>query len=157
MERFGPVTLSGLLRRHSPADEGGQLHNNVSHQWDDYFARRQAPPRAGFHYGVFQRMADGDLTFDYFSGAPVEPNLSQPADFTTLQVPALYWAVFRHTGHVSEIKAFMRMVFGTVLPMAGIEPAPDGPGVPEFLERYPAGYDPEKPGGGFDLMVPVKE
>lgn len=150
LEHFGPMTLWGLSRSHDPAQDNDDLHRAMVRQWDEFLALPRQPPT----YGVFLRMADGDLKLDYFCGNAATRN--QSPELTSLDVPALYCAVFHQVGHVSEMRPFTQLVFGTVLPMAGLEPAADGPGVPEFIERYGVKFDHAARAGEFELLVPVK-
>jgi len=118
---------------------------------------RVAPPWTpeAWRYGVVPRIADGDLTLPYFCGAPPPIPPETPAGFETLEIPSLTYAVFAFDGHIAEFRDFLHRVFAHELPAAGFDPAPDAPGVPEFLERYDWRFDPSTGRGGFDLMIPV--
>lgn len=157
LERFGPKTLTGLLRPHDPAQDDAALFRELSEQWQDCAARRLAfsGKAAKTVYGVFRRMADGDREFHYFCGA--ESDAQGREGFVTLQLPKLYCAVFQRTGHALEMPGYIRMIFGTVLPMAGLEPARDAPGVPEFIERYDEHFDHKTGEGTHEILFPIKE
>jgi predicted transcriptional regulator YdeE len=156
-ERIGPLTLTGVLRRHRRDVELYALVQNINRQWDDYMLRRVAPPWTpnAWRYGVAMRMADGDTEMSYFCGAPPPEPPETPAGFTSLTIPALLFALFPFDGHISEFRDFLHRVFARALPEAGLELAPDGPGVPEYVERYDWRFNPATGRGGFDLLIPV--
>ena len=157
LERFGPKTLSGLIGVHNPAREDAVLIKQVGAQWDDMAARHIAACGSSpkIKYGVFQRMRDGDTSFEYFCGT--ETAAGAQNGFAVLQIPALYCAVFQFTDNLLHFRSFMHMLFGQVLPAADLEPAPDGPGVPEFIERYNDRFDHRTGDGGLEVLIPLKE
>lgn len=154
MERFGPLKLMGVRRLQTAALDTSDLYHVIHRQWDDFRAQISRP-RLVPEYGVYMRMADGDLKFDYFCGASA--GAVKSGDLVALEIPALYCAVFHHQGHGSEMREFTQMLFGTVLPLAGLEVAPDAPGVPEFIERYGDKFDMATAGGEFEVLIPIKE
>lgn len=159
LERLGPLSLMGIQRQQNPALDTYTIVQSIGRQWTEYMTRRVAPPWSpeAFRYGVALRMADGDTVFDYFCGAsPAEP-YERPDGFIALLIPALCWAVFPFDGHILEFRTFVHTVFGTALAQEGFLPALDGPGIPEYVERYDWRFDPATGKGGFDLMVPVLE
>jgi predicted transcriptional regulator YdeE len=157
LERFGPLMLTGLMREHSRELDDYGIVQAINRQWDEYMLRRVPPPWSpdALRFGVTGRMADGDLTLTYFCGAaPSEPPETPPG-FIHVVIPCLTWAVFPFYGSVTAIPVFIHQVFGRDLAAAGLTPAPDGPDVPEFIERYDWSFDPASAGGGLELMVPV--
>jgi len=157
LERLGPLSLTGILRQHSREQETYAIVQAIGRQWTDYMMRRVAPPWSpeAWRYGIALRMADGDTGIEYFCGAPPPNPPETPAGFVAMDVVALTWAVFAYDGHITGFRSFVHSVFGTELAKNGFAPAPDAPGVPEFIERYDWRFNPATGKGGFDLMVPV--
>ncbi len=153
LERFGPKTLTGLLRSHSTMQEDRDIFAKITEQWRDHAAC--APSRTAKKFGVGLHQADGDLHFQYFCGT--DSRTEARNGLVTLQVPALYCAVFQYRDHPSQIRPFLHMIYRTVLPMAGIEPAPHGPGELEFIERFDERFDHQTGEGVFDMLFPIKE
>jgi predicted transcriptional regulator YdeE len=100
-------------------------------------------------------MADGDTTMSYFCGAPPPEPPESPSGFVSLTVPATPVAVLAFDGHIAEFRDFLHAAYARALPEAGLKPAPDAVGVPEFVERYDWRFNPSTGRGGFDLLIPV--
>jgi Uncharacterized protein conserved in bacteria len=157
LEQIGPLALTGILSRHRRDLEHYVLVQNISRQWDDYMIHRVAPPWTPevWRYGVAMRMADGDTVMSYFCGAPPPEPPELPSGFVSLTIPALSFARFPFDGHIAEFRDFLHAVFARALSEAGLRPAPDAPGVPEYIERYDWRFNPATGRGGFDLLIPV--
>lgn len=156
-EQFGPLALTGMLRRHRRDLDHYKLVHDIGLQWNDYMMHRVAPPWTpeAWRYGVTMRMADGDTTMSYFCGAPPPEPPETPSGFVSLNVPALPFAVLSFDGHIAEFREFLHAVFARALPDAGLKLALDAPGVPEYIERYDWRFNPSTGRGGFDLLIPI--
>lgn len=156
-EHIGPLALTGVLRRHRRDLDHYKLVHDIGQQWDDYMTRRVAPPWTpeAWRYGVAFRMADGDTVMSYFCGAPPPEPPETPSGFVSLTIPALPFAVVTFDGHIAGFRDFLHAVFARLLPDARLKPAPDAPGVPEYIERYDWRFNPSTGRGGFDLLIPV--
>jgi predicted transcriptional regulator YdeE len=156
LEHFGPVTLVGVQRPHMRAQDAERIFKSVTAQWEEYMALRPAPLGL-YSYGIYPRLADGATIVDYFCGAPAASTGDLPPGFSTRVLPELYCAVFQYREHITKLVEFVQMIIGTVLPMAGLEMAPDGADAPEFIERFGASYNPGTGMGGLEVLVPLKE
>lgn len=101
-------------------------------------------------YGVCAN-ADDDGAFDYIAGVEVERFADMPAEFATVRIPARRYAVFTHTGHVSNISATFQHAWGVWLPSSG-EKAADAP----MFERYDARFDPMTGTGEMEVWLPLE-
>ena len=157
LERFGPVVLTGILRRHSRELEPYDTVLALGRQWDEYLRNHVAPSRTSpaWRYGVTLPMADGDMVFSYFCGAPPPEPRARIAGFGELRIAASVWAVFPFEGHATEFRAFMHAAFASFLPQAGLRLADRGAETPEYVERYDWRFDLSSRKGGFDLLIPV--
>jgi AraC family transcriptional regulator len=105
-------------------------------------------------YGVVSSVDAGEGCFQYMAGVGVEPGCAPPAGFTTMEIPAATYAVFRITLDGSalhpQVKQAMATVWGELIPASGLKVA----GGPDF-ELYDGRFDPLKPGSVIDFHVPV--
>jgi len=106
-------------------------------------------------YGVVSSVDPGDGCFQYLAGVGVEPGCVPPPGFSTMEIPAATYAVFRITLDGSalhpQVKQAMAAVWGELLPASGLKVA----GGPDF-ERYDGRFDPLKAGAIIDFHVPVQ-
>jgi AraC family transcriptional regulator len=98
-------------------------------------------------YGVCYN-DDDDGNFEYLAGFEV-PSFSGRIELAHARIPAMRYAVARHTEHISSIRRTWRILLGTWLPEAGLELA-DAPG----FERYNA-FDPQTGMGDVEIWVPL--
>jgi hypothetical protein len=151
LECLEPLRLAGLTRDHSREFDAPTIVAAIGWQWSTFLTRRGPLAAGTFLYGVTERMSDGDAVITYFCGTA-----SPPADgLLSRAVPAMTVAVFPFRGPLTGFRRFVHSVFACDLKAAGLKTAPDAPGVPEFLERYPADFEPVSDARGFDLLIPV--
>jgi AraC family transcriptional regulator len=158
LEPFGPVVLAGLQRSHRVNRDRKEISQDISVQWHALAAMAGAlpvlPPRLG--YGVVLHVPEGAGTLDYFCGLPVDGLIYVPTGFEALALPRMTVAVFEHHEHVSLLHSTTELIFATILPMAGIEPADEENCPAEFIQRYTERFDPATGLGGVEILVPVK-
>ncbi|MGE0625325.1 MAG: GyrI-like domain-containing protein [Pseudomonadales bacterium] len=99
-------------------------------------------------YGVIH--AGTDEGYDYLSGVAVAARTPAPDGMIRLDLPAQTYAVFRHPGHVSEIRRVCNTIWSEWLPESGYQ-AVEAP----WFERYPPPFDPQTGAGGFEIWIPV--
>jgi AraC family transcriptional regulator len=106
-------------------------------------------------YGVVSSLDKSDGTFQYLAGVGVEPGCEPPPGFTTMEIPAAAYAVFRITLNGSalhpQVKQAMAQVWGELIPASGLKVV-DGPD----FELYDGRFDPLKAGSVIDFHVPVQ-
>jgi AraC family transcriptional regulator len=106
-------------------------------------------------YGVVSSVDPSEGCFQYLAGVGVEPGCVPPPGFSTMEIPAAAYAVFRITLDGSalhpQVKQAMATVWGELLPASGLKVA----GGPDF-ELYDGRFDPLKAGSVIDLHVPVQ-
>lgn len=106
-------------------------------------------------YGLVSSVDRTEGCFQYLAGVGVEPGCTPPAGFTTLEVPAATYAVFRITLNGTalhpQVKQAMAAIWGELLPASGLKLAVG----PDF-ERYDGRFDPMTPGSVIDFHVPVQ-
>jgi AraC family transcriptional regulator len=103
----------------------------------------------GVAYGICYN-ADGD-SFDYLCGVEVLSSSDLPHGFSVLEVPSNHYAIFHHSGHITDIHAIMKAIFSDWLPTSGHQAV----AAPVF-ERYGQEFNPRTGEGGFDIYVPLK-
>jgi len=106
-------------------------------------------------YGVVSSLDKSDGTFQYLAGVGVEPGCVLPQGFTSMEIPAATYAVFRITLNGSaihpQVKQAMAQVWGELIPASGLKVI-DGPD----FELYDGRFDPLKAGSVIDFYVPVQ-
>ncbi len=105
-------------------------------------------------YGVVFSADCSEGAFQYMAGVGVEPGCTVPPGFTTMDIPAATYAVFRITLNGTalhpQVKAAMARIWGELIPASGLKVI-DGPD----FERYDGRFDPQTPGSVIDFYVPV--
>ena len=105
-------------------------------------------------YGVVYGVGEGDGCFEYMAGVGVEPGCVPPQGFSTMEIPAATYVVFRITLDGSalhpQVKRAMAAIWGELVPASGLELA----GGPDF-ELYDGRFDPMKAGSVIDFHIPV--
>jgi AraC family transcriptional regulator len=106
-------------------------------------------------YGVVSSLDKGDGCFQYLAGVGVEPDCEPPPGFSTMEIPAATYAVFRITLNGSalhpQVKQAMATIWGEMIPQSGLKVV-DGPD----FELYDGRFDPQKAGSVIDFHVPVE-
>ena len=116
--------------------------------WHSFNAREDdvAGVKGGAAYGVCY---DSDETGQFRYLAGVEARGSTEG-MDHVDVPAGRYAVFSHTGHVSDLPKTVYTIWNKSLPDLGLEPikAPD-------FERYDDRFDPESGRGTVEIWIPI--
>jgi len=158
LEHFGPLVLAGRRKCHALDRERLAVYADIALQWREFVAEAPVipalPPRRG--YGVSLHTAEGVNGLDYFCGFVVAQRDDVPTGFDVLEIPLLTMAVFEHPDHISHLRGTVALIYGTVLPMAGIEPVPAAESALDFVQRYTDAFDPVSGFGGIEVLVPVK-
>lgn len=105
-------------------------------------------------YGVVEGVDGAEGTFRYMAGVGVEPGCVPPPGFSTMEIPAATYAVFRITLDGSalhpQVKRAMAVIWGELVPAAGLRVA-EGPD----FELYDGRFDPLAAGSVIDFHIPV--
>jgi predicted transcriptional regulator YdeE len=143
-----PELLVGGLSRHYTAE----TRTGISKLWE------QAVPLAAAVPGMMERTFFGvcwngaaDCSFDYLAGAEVFATDKLPPEFTTLKLDARRYAVFPHTGHLSELPKTIDTIWTNWVPNCGLKVARGAP----CFERYNSEFNPHTGLGGMELWVPL--
>lgn len=141
-----PMLFAGIGRRFEYDDMGA-----VPQQWQRLNEYAGTVPSAvpGGAYGICTNADANGL--DYISAFEVRDFDDLPPEFTRLRVPAQRYAIYGHSGHISEIRSVVRTIFGELVPKSGHELA-DAPS----LEYYGSGFDPATGKGGYEIWVPIR-
>lgn len=143
-----PMTIAGLAERHR-----GTVAE-IPAQWQRFVPYLgKIPGQVGrTTYGVIFDWFERAQSFGYLAGVEVERADDLPEPFGHLEIPAQRYAVFRHHGHVSEIRYTMDAIFREWLPRSGRTPANDGT---DCFERYDETFDPATGTGGIEIWIPI--
>ncbi|MFL6700528.1 MAG: helix-turn-helix domain-containing protein [Vitreoscilla sp.] len=150
--RMPSIRVAGPARRFDEATKAG-----IPQLWSALIG---ALPLAGqtpswATYGVVSSVDKAEGCFQYLAGVGVEPDCVPPPGFTTMEIPAATYAVFRITLDGSalqpQVTQAMQRIWGELIPASGLKLA-DGPD----FELYDGRFDPLKAGSVIDLHVPVQ-
>ena len=143
--RSDALLIVGLTQRYHQTNAG------MPSQWDRFV------PYIGHISNEVGRVAYGVIcntdeagSIDYVAGVQVHEFPAEPAELTRLRIPPQTYAVFVHTGHISEVGATWQAGWNHGLSDAGHE-ASDGPA----FERYGETFDGRTGRGDVELWVPI--
>ncbi|MEO0983744.1 MAG: AraC family transcriptional regulator [Pseudomonadota bacterium] len=139
--------IAGLMQRYD--DDASAA--GIPAQW-----QRFAPhigqvdgQQGGLTYGVCKTIGEAG-GIDYLAGVEVSASADLPPEFETIDLAPQRYAVFRHEGHISEIRRTWRTIFEKWLPASGEQLA----GAPDF-ELYSEDFDPVAGTGDIEIWLPI--
>lgn len=106
---------------------------------------------AGAAYGLVGDMT-GDDMFDYVVAVEARAGIDLPPELTMVSVPALRWARFPHSGHVSSIRETIA-ASEQWLSANGHEPSE---AMYSFIEYYGPGFDARTGSGDIEIWFGLK-
>ncbi len=101
-------------------------------------------------YGICYN-GDGDGNFDYMAGVEVRRPDDVPNELARLMIPAGRYAVFTHSGHISDIRKTVYTIWNKWLPESDVTHV-EGPD----FERYDERFDGETGKGDVEIWIPVR-
>ena len=103
----------------------------------------------GTAYGV-SCDADGAGRFRYVAGVEAPQDAEIPSGMDDVSIPAGRYAVFTHSGHISDLPKTVYTIWNKSLPDAGLNPreAPD-------FELYDRRFDPLTGRGDVEIWIPI--
>jgi AraC family transcriptional regulator len=131
--------------------------NDIPQQWERFAVHLGHVPGQveRVAYGVCCNPVRSPFSFDYVTGVEVSSGAEFLSEFSTIDIPALRYAIFSHDEHISKIRDTIDAIWNKWLPTSGHAPAAGAPDLPYMLERYGEGYDPQKGMGDVELWIPV--
>lgn len=104
---------------------------------------------SGVAYGVCCD-ADGSGRFRYVAGVEAEVGAEIPPDMDTVAIPANRYAVFTHSGHISDLPKTVYTIWNKALPDSEIEPAKAAD-----FELYDSRFNPSNGRGEVEIWIPI--
>lgn len=101
-------------------------------------------------YGVCHNF-DENGDFDYLTAVEVVGNPTLPKGFKTLKAKAQRYVVFRHQGHVADIRSTISTIWSEWFPHSGAK-AVEAP----ILEVYTREFNPQTGIGGIEVWIAVE-
>ena len=142
-----PMIVAGLVERYNKKTQG-----KIPALWQRFEPWLGTIPaqRGSDTYGVCYNYGP-DGSFDYLCGVQVAGSKSVPDGLTAVEIPRKTFAVFSHTGHVSDLSASWQAIFADWLPASGctLELEPN-------FERYTSAFDPRTGTGLVEIWIPLK-
>ena len=166
------MTTSSAAQMQSPRIENGrELHlaglsgrynNQTMHAIPQLWERfgqhiGHVPTQIGHvSYGVNHNPQPDHSTFDYLAAVEVAAFAGLPADFVHLTIPALKYAIFLHTDHISQITQTLEKMWSSWLPASGHVAAVTSGCSISFYERYDDSFNPITGLGTVELWLPIQ-
>lgn len=131
--------------------------NNIPAQWEQFAKHIGKIPNEvrRVAYGICFNLVKAPFSFEYMSAVEISAAGNLPGDFSTAEIPALRYAIFRHDGHVSKIRDTMDAIWNKWLLKPGRTALLGQPDKPYMIERYGEGFDPKKGMGDIELWIPL--
>ncbi|HEY1461636.1 MAG TPA: GyrI-like domain-containing protein [Casimicrobiaceae bacterium] len=146
-EQGRPMQLGGLRRRHAFAESS----RTIPQQWHEFESTLPLPGQLGTTtYGVVCGADNSGL--EYMCAVEVESLSVLPADVGRMQLRAQRYAVFLHSGDVSDIQATWRRILDQWLPQSGYRSAQR----PDF-EVYDHRFDPRTGKGEVEIWIAIAD
>jgi AraC family transcriptional regulator len=142
------IDVAGLSQRYNR-----QTKHQIPALWQRFVPYLGSIPGrcGGTSFGLCHNYgADG--SFDYLCGVHVAGSPTLPAQLTTVKIPRKTYAVFSHTGHISNLHLMWQAIFSEWLPVSGctLEEEPN-------FEVYTDRFDPRSGTGLVEIWIPLKE
>jgi len=150
-ESRGAFRVVGVRQRHLQGKPDG-----IGEQWGRFCERLGEIDGAveGANYGVCEddRAAPKEApAFFYSAAAEVRGDAPAPDGLAAVEIPAARYAVFTHTGPVTELHGTVRKVWSEWIPASGVKPT----GGPDF-ELYDERFKMDEPDSVIEIWVPVE-
>lgn len=146
IEKLGALTVVGLSRRQNLANAQA-----IPGQWQQFMTRYEEIDNKAETIPVSVTTdMDGDGNFSYLTGVVVSSAGTPPKGFVAQSIPAQTYAVFRHSGHTSEIPKTYAAIWDQWVPQSG-KVVSDGP----WLEKHLPTFNPRTGLGGIEIWIPV--
>lgn len=145
----GPLLLAGLVERHDCLRPEG-----VPAQWQRFTPWIEAIPNGiGLAaYGVVSDLFFDSDGFQYLSGVEVNDVFGLQPELSAQRFPARRYAAFSHQGHVAQIRPTIHTIFNREIERLGLEVG----NLPNFIEYYGPGFDPERGEGDVEIWIPLE-
>lgn len=149
-----PLLIAGLRQRYT-----AQTRVEIPALWKRFGASVEQVPGhvSDVAYGICLQVPDDDVkSFEYVAGIEVRDVSSLPGGWSSLKIPALCYAIFRHHEHVSRLPDTIDAIFRDWLPGSGFAADQDIADAPGLVERYGETFDPRSGTGDVQVWVPIK-
>ena len=145
-ENAGAIHVTGLAETYS----GDASAAGIPEQWQLFvpYLGNIAGATSGVTYGICTMHGEA---MTYIAGAETDGMSDAPGELTTITLAPQRYAVFRHEGHISDIRRTWATIFETWFPASGATRAE----APDF-ERYSADFDPIAGTGYVEIWIPIE-
>ena len=146
IEKYGPLIVIGLSRQHNLANT-----QTIPGQWQQFMTRYEEIENKAEEIPISVTTdMDGEGNFSYLTGVVVSSAGAPPKGLAAQKVPAQTYAVFTHSGHVSEIPKTYAAIWDQWVPQSG-KVVSDGP----WLEKHLPTFNTRTGLGGVEIWIPV--
>lgn len=147
------LIIAGLRKQYS-----SQTVTNIPLLWrqlEPYWGA--VPARIGkAAFGLIMDMNNpGGL--DYVAGFEVSSETNLPAELVIVNIPPQKYAIFVHRGHASKLRETMAAIWHEWLPSSGYKLAHGSGELPDAIEHYGEGFNPQTGMGDIEVWIPIKK
>lgn len=146
-EDKGEFLVAGLSEHYTE-----QTRKNIPALWEKFVpVAMKLPNRVEEHtsYGVSYNASEG-CNFDYLAGVEVQSESDLPTGWKSLRIPASRYAVFTHSGHVSQLPQTIDTIWTKWAPDYGLKLAKT-----LCVECYTKEFNGQT--GGMEIWVPLEK
>ena len=150
-EKRDSFLIAGLTQRFTP-----DTMSNIATIWQRFVHLGKVPGQAGkITWGAISDFTNVEA-FDYTAGVELSPGAGLPPHLDVIIIPALNYAVFVHTGHVSGLKQTIDAIWRDWQPNFPNAIKSPRPGIPSLLERYSETFKHKTGEGEVEVWVPIQ-
>lgn len=106
-------------------------------------------------YGLCMKETQESPGFYYMACCEVSDFVNLSAALSPVILPSHCYAVFKHEGHVAQLKESVYAIFDDWLPASDYQLAQQSAHCLHHLEKYSEQFNPESGMGGMEIWVPV--
>lgn len=142
-----PILIVGLKRRYTDQSSAA-----IPSQWQEFepYIGHVPNQKGDTTFGVCCNSDDAG-NMDYLTGTEVTVIEDVPPGLDGIRIAPQTYAVFEHTGHISNIRRLWASIFGFWLPNSGMRIVD----APQF-ERYCGNFDPHTGNGVVEIWIPLQ-
>ena len=151
IETGKPLQHAGLQQKYN-----SRTRADIPKQWDRFVLQIPAlsGKNSGAAYGVVWAGREPD-SINYFCGVEVPDNIKIPAEFIRVSIPSQHFAKFFHHDHVSKLHETEMAIMDNWMAEHRDQLVRDQK-LPQMIEYYGPGFNPQTGMGDTEVWIPVK-
>ncbi|MFO1470042.1 MAG: AraC family transcriptional regulator [Turneriella sp.] len=147
-ERLGARLYAGIQRKYDCNQP-----NCLPDQWQQFgqLIGRIPGQKEAVAYGICHNFDDAGQ-FDYLTAVEISDKSRIQPELNTILIPAQEYVIFRHDGHVADIRATIGAIYSDWFPTSKKVTAET-----PMIERYGGEFDPLTGKGGLEIWIGIED